>query len=135
MKGLRKECLNGNIIFVHKERKNGVRMRKLSSIKVYDLKNSSGLALSVDLQAVEANRLLAYTESWKAFAIDMPNLGTYKTFNLSEFKTEAYVKSNVLNKRQRSVIAKMRNGTYPLEIKLGRYRGLKAKTCICKLQK
>ena len=93
MKGLRKECLTGNIIFVLNERKIGVRMQKISSIKVYDSKNSSGLALSVVLQTVEVNILLAYAESWKTFVIDMSNLRTYKIFT-SEFKTEAYVKAN-----------------------------------------
>ena len=102
--------------------------------QVYDSKNSSGLALSVVLQTIEANLLLAYTESWKTSVIEMPKLRTYKTFK-SEFKTEAYVKTNVLNKRQRSVIAKMRNGTYPLEIELGRYRGLSAENRTCKLCK
>ena len=102
--------------------------------QVYDSKNSSGLALSVVLQTIEANLLLAYTESWKTSVIDMPKLRMYKTFK-SEFKTEAYVKTNVLNKRQRSVIAKMRNGTYPLEIELGRYRGLSAENRTCKLCK
>ena len=62
----------------------------------------------------------------------MPKLRTYKSFK-SEYKTEAYVKANVLNTRQRSAIAKMKNGTYPLEIELGRYRGLPVENRICKL--
>ena len=62
----------------------------------------------------------------------MPKLRTYKTFK-SEFKTEPYVKANVLNTRQRSAISKMRNDTYPLEIELGRYRGIPAENRLCKL--
>ena len=47
----------------------------------------------------------------------MPKLRTYKSFK-SGFKTETYVKANVLNTRQRSAIAKMRNGTNPLKYNL-----------------
>lgn len=44
----------------------------------------------------------------------------------SDFKKE-YVRSHVLSERQRCVISKMINGTYPLEIELGRYRGVPSK--------
>ena len=64
----------------------------------------------------------------------MPKLRTYK-LSKKEFKTEAYVKATVLNTRQRSAISKMRNGTYPLEIELGRYRGIPVENRICKLSK
>ena len=38
----------------------------------------------------------------------------------------------MLNTRQRSAIAKMRNGTYPLEIELGRYRGIPVESRVFK---
>ena len=60
----------------------------------------------------------------------MPKLRTYRSFK-SEFKTQAYVKANVLNARQRSAVVKMRNGTYPLEIELGRYRGIPVENRVC----
>ena len=107
-------------------------MNKCNLSKVYDSKNSVGLSLSVILQTVESNLLLAYTDTWKTSVVSMPKLRTYKLFK-REFKTEAYVKASVLNTRQRSAISKMRNSTYPLEIELGRYRGILVENRICKL--
>ena len=100
--------------------------------EVYNSKNLFGLSLSAILQTAETNLSLAYTDAWKTSVTNMPKLRTYKSFK-SEFKTEAYVKANVLNTRQRSAIAKMRNGTYPLEIELGRYRGIPVENRVCKL--
>ena len=85
--------------------------------KIYDSKNLFGLSLSAILQTADTNLSLAYIDAWKTSITNMPKLRTYKSFK-SEFKTNAYVKANVLNTRQRSAIAKMRNGAYPLEILL-----------------
>ena len=102
--------------------------------EVYDSKNVLGISLSFILKTVETNLLQAYTDTWQTSVTTMPKLRTYKTFK-SEFKTEPYVKANVLNTRQRSANSKMRNGTYmyPLEIELGRYRGIPAENRLCKL--
>ena len=100
--------------------------------EVYDSKNFLGISLSFILKTVETNLLQAYTDTWQTSVTTMPKLRTYKTFK-SEFKTEPYVKANVLSTRQRSAISKMRNGTYPLEIELGRYLGIPAENRLCKL--
>ena len=100
--------------------------------EVYDSKNVLGISLSFILITVETHPLLAYTDTWQTSVKTMPKLRAYKTFK-SELKTEAYVKANVLNTRQRSTISKMRTGTYPLEIELGRYRGVPEENRLCKL--
>ena len=89
---------------------------KCNLYEVYDSKNAFGLSLSAILQTAETSLSLAYTDAMKTSVTNMSKLRTYKSFK-SEYKTEAYVKANVLNTRQRSAIAKMRNGTYPLERK------------------
>ena len=100
--------------------------------EIYDLKNVLGISLSFILKTVETNLLQAYTDTWQTSVTTMTKLRTYMTFK-SEFKTEAYITANVLNTRQRSAISKIRNGTYPLEIELGSYRGIPAENQLCKL--
>ena len=50
----------------------------------------------------------------------MPKLRTYKKVKL-DTDTEQYVKSN-MNRVQRSLIAKLRTGTFPINIELGRHK-------------
>ena len=52
----------------------------------------------------------------------MPKLRKYRDIKLS-LETESYVKSN-MSRYNRSVLAKFRTGTFPINIELGRYRRL-----------
>ena len=52
----------------------------------------------------------------------MPKLRTYKKFKLT-LETENYVKSN-MQRPNRSLLAKFRTGTFPINIELGRHRRL-----------
>ena len=77
--------------------------------------------------------LTKYVENWKSVINEMPKLRTYKTLK-SSFGTEPYVKSNI-SRKARSVLAKLRNGSFPINIELGRYRGLPLERRICPLCK
>ena len=52
-------------------------MNKCNLSEIYDSKNSTGLSLSVILQTVVSNLLLAYTDTWKVSVMSMPKLRTY----------------------------------------------------------
>ncbi len=58
-----------------------------------------------------------------------PEIRTYKDIKLN-FGTEDYVKIKQPRKN-RSTIARMRNGTFPLNIELGRYRGIPLESRLC----
>ena len=58
----------------------------------------------------------------------MSRLTNYKQFK-TDFKVESYVQS--LPKQSRSIMAKLRNGTFPVKMETGRYRNLKPEERIC----
>ena len=63
----------------------------------------------------------------------MPKLRTYKLLNCNvQLQAASYVKFN-LTISQRSVLAKMRTGTFPLNIETGRYRGIAVENRLCEL--
>ena len=61
----------------------------------------------------------------------MPKLKTFKLLD-SCYEVQPYVKANI-TRQQRSVLARMRCGTYSLEIEQGLYRGIPAVMSFCKL--
>ena len=137
MKGLKKLYLTGIYSLYAQIKKNCVRMQKICFLNVIFMRFKARRAYLVYhcllfLKTVETHLLLAYTDTWQTSVTTMPKLRTYNTFK-SELKTEAYVKANVSNTRQRSTISKIRTGTYPLEIELGRYRGIPGENLLCKL--
>ena len=66
---------------------------------------------------------------WAPEIARQPKLRTYRKFKTT-FKTEDYVKLN-LSRANRSMLSRMRNGTYPLNIELGRYRNLPVEKRLC----
>lgn len=70
-----------------------------------------------------------YVEKWSKTVQETPKLRTYKTFK-TIFQVEDYVKQN-LSRQDRSIIARLRNGTFPINIELGRYRKLPLDRRIC----
>ena len=68
--------------------------------------------------------------TWKADVISKPKLRTYIRFK-SEFKTEEYLNLNI-SRHRRSLVSQVRLGILPLEIEVGRFRGIPADRRICK---
>ncbi len=67
--------------------------------------------------------------AWSTKVASLPKLRTYKLIK-QKFGTEEYVRFNMC-RTNRSVIARLRNGTYPLNIELGRYRNIPLESRIC----
>lgn len=78
---------------------------------------------------IERELVGVYERHWKEEIMTMPKLRTYCTLK-KEIKTEDYIRKQ-MERRSRSIIAKLRNGTFPINIELGRYRGipLEERTC------
>ena len=72
-------------------------------------------ALGEQLSAVEERKFLEEIRM-------MPKLRTYKEIKLS-LDTETYVKAN-MPRYNRSLLAKFRTGTFPINLELGRYKRL-----------
>ena len=68
--------------------------------------------------------------SWRNSVMEMPKLRTYKNIN-ETFSVQPYVRSNI-SRQDRSLIARMRCGVFPIELELGRYRGIPADRRFCK---
>jgi len=77
------------------------------------------------------NQLIsAHTKEWLVQINEMPKLRTYRTLKNS-FGVEDYVNKVQLSRSQRSVIARLRNGSFPINIEIGRYRGIPLDDRIC----
>ena len=72
-----------------------------------------------------------FKEKWLTEISTMPKLRSYKLFK-TDFCAEPYVKGS-LTRVQRSALARLRCGTFPLEIERGRYRNVPCAQRICKM--
>ena len=70
-------------------------------------------------------------ERWQTEALTKPKLRSYINFKTEYGETEEYVQ-NVRVKPHRSLLARLRGGTAPLQIETGRYIGLPAEERICR---
>ena len=72
-------------------------------------------------------------DQWNKQVNEKPKLRTYTKFK-KLYEPEQYV-NYVKCKAHRAFLAKIRGGSAPLEIELGRYRGLEINQRLCKLCK
>jgi hypothetical protein len=72
-------------------------------------------------------------QSWREAVETSPKLRTYVQFKCN-YGVEPYV-TNVFNRAQRSVLAKLRCGVLPLEIETGRWKGVPAEERFCTICK
>ena len=87
----------------------------------------------IDLDLFKA-RLHDYAQGkWLETVESKPKLRTYKLFKKQLFP-EDYV-LQLMSRYQRSTFAKFRCGILPLNLEVGRYRGIKAENRICSLCK
>ena len=73
--------------------------------------------------------LSTYETDWVKKVKSLPKLRTYRCLK-TELKVEDYVKAP-MSRMNRSSIARMRNGTFPINIELGRYRNLPIEARLC----
>ena len=70
-------------------------------------------------------------EKWKEWVLSKPKLRTYKIFK-HKLEPETYLTSNI-SRSKRSIFAQFRSGILPLDIEIGRFRGLPENERICPL--
>lgn len=70
-----------------------------------------------------------YKKSWQRELFHKPKLRTYIQLKES-FQTESYVK-RYLKRQQRSLCAQLRAGVLPLEVEVGRYKGVPEEERLC----
>ena len=83
----------------------------------------------VNLQMVRSNLLEKQNSEWKTSVNGKPKLRFYVKFKPT-MALEKYVSLN-LTPSQRSLLAQIRSGTLPLNIKTGRVRNLKVEDRLC----
>ena len=92
---------------------------------------TNGLSAKFVCSQAETMLLRKHKEQWTLDVDGMPKLRTFKLLD-SCYEVQPYVKANI-TRQQRSVLARMRCGTYSLEIEKGRYRGIPAVRRFCKM--
>ena len=89
-----------------------------------------GMSSKMFLESVKQKLTYICAENWKKEVNGMPKLRTY-----AKIKTE-YGQDQILCKtitpKHRSVISKIRSGTFPIEIETGRYRQIALQDRLCK---
>ena len=100
-------------------------------VNLYNSGNSDRLSTKFIVDTVRNQLQENFKNRW---SVDVNNMSKLRTFKLvkSAFQTEPYIKM-CLSRKQRSVIARMRCGTFPLEVEKGRYRNVPANQRICKM--
>ncbi len=89
--------------------------------------------VEIDLNLLRDNLDIYVQEKWLESVNSKPKLRTYKTFK-SELIPEDYV-LRLMSRYHRSTFAKFRCGILPLNIEVGRYRGVKLENRTCPLCK
>ncbi len=87
----------------------------------------------IDLDSFKAKLETYAQEKWLETVQSKPKLRTYKIFK-SKLVPEDYV-LRLMSRFQRSTFAKFRCGVLPLNLEVGRYRGIKIENRICPLCK
>ncbi len=85
----------------------------------------------IELDLFKAKLEVYAQEKWLETVQSKPKLRTYKTYK-SELVPEEYVR-RLMSRHQRSTFAKFRCGILPLNLEVGRYRGIKVENRICPL--
>ena len=96
---------------------------------MYD--NDSDIPTKYVLDTVKDKLSSIFKDQWLTEINIMPKLRSYKLLK-TEFCVEPFLKRN-LNRTQRSALARIRCGTFPLEIEKGRIRNIPIDQRICKL--
>ncbi|CAG2232913.1 unnamed protein product [Mytilus edulis] len=93
--------------------------------------NDSAISTRFILDSVKSKLVADFKDKWFNEINNMPKLRTYKHLK-TEFYAEPYVQKH-LTRTQRSAIARIRCGTFPLEVERGRYRNIPIEQRVCKM--
>lgn len=100
-------------------------------LKLYSARKVSD-GLSTKFISNFANMFMQkYQITWEKAVEAMPKLYTYRDLNTT-YSVQPYLKSNI-SRQERSAIARLRCGVFPLEIEKGRYRGIPVDRRLCKV--
>lgn len=91
----------------------------------------SAISTRFILDSVKSKLVADFKDKWFNEINNMPKLRTYKHLK-TEFYAEPYVQKH-LTRTQRSAIARIRCGTFPLEVERGRYRNIPIEQRVCKM--
>ena len=94
-------------------------------------KTTDGLSGRFIGEVVKGTLLQKHQDTLTVSIESMPKLRTYKTVN-TIYSVQPYLKTNI-SRQERSVIARLRCGVFPLHNETGRYRGTLADRRFCKV--
>lgn len=98
---------------------------------VWDSRSLGGQSLRAVLLQAETSLMADVQTRWLSDIDAMPKLRTYKLVK-TDYGCEDYLHVN-LGIRQRSAIAKMRAGVFPIRVETGRYRRLPVEQRLCQV--
>ncbi|CAG2244682.1 unnamed protein product [Mytilus edulis] len=102
------------------------------NLSQYFQENSTlGLGVKAFLGIVKERLTYIGSEKWKTSVNGMPKLRTY--IKIKENYCQEPIINKTMSSKQRSVISKIRSGTFPIEIEIGRYRQKPISERLCKI--
>ncbi|CAG2187145.1 unnamed protein product [Mytilus edulis] len=98
---------------------------------LFNSKCTDGLSTKFISNFAKDMLMQKYQITWEKAVEAMPKLRTYRDLNTT-YSVQPYLKSGI-SRHERSAIARLRCGVFPLEIEKGRYRGVPADRRLCKV--
>ena len=98
---------------------------------VWNNKYELTLSTKSIIDKVQRHLLANHSNTWQENKSSTSKLCYYNLMK-QDIKCEEYVKSRFITRQSRAVIAKLRSGTYPIAVELGRYRNIPKENRICK---
>ncbi|CAG2231883.1 unnamed protein product [Mytilus edulis] len=106
-------------------------MEKCELLELFNNNYTNGLSVKFIANYSELLLRQKHHDKWKLDIVNMPKLRTFRCLE-TNFETQQYITTN-MTRQQRSTLARMRCGTFPLELELGRYRGIPSNRRFCKV--
>ncbi|CAG2222861.1 unnamed protein product [Mytilus edulis] len=106
-------------------------MEKCELLELFNNNYTNGLSVKFIANYSELLLRQKHHDKWKLDIMNMPKLRTFRCLE-TNFETQQYITTN-MTRQQRSTLARMRCGTFPLELELGRYRGIPSNRRFCKV--
>ena len=106
-------------------------MDECGLMNLFSNKTTDGLSGKFISAIVKDKLMQKYSSKWFENIETLPKLRTYKHL-ITNFSVKSYVQSSI-TRQERSVLARLRCGVFPLEIETGRYRGTPVERRFCKI--
>ncbi|CAG2254736.1 unnamed protein product [Mytilus edulis] len=106
-------------------------MEKCELLELFNNNYTNGLNVKFIANYSELLLRQKHHDKWKLDIVNMPKLRTFRCLE-TNFEKQQYITTN-MTRQQRSTLARMRCGTFPLELELGRYRGIPSNRRFCKV--